>query len=140
MRALIRAEMRIRHFHQSGERREDEADAADDEIRWHLVRSESEQLDGVVELDRAEDEAVVFEFREPDLQSVADAHGEDRGPGRLIGDGRVVVTIDDREGVRRQHGLHTSGLLPRDTHGDEARPSAARCGAARAHLFENAER
>ena len=134
-------EMRtIGSFHRLGEGREDEADAADDEIRWHLVGSESEQLHGVIELDRAQDEAIVFKFGEPDLQSVADAHGEDRGLRRLIGDGRVVVAVDDGEGVRRQHGLHAGGLLPRDTHGDEARPSAARCGAARAHLLENAER
>ena len=45
--------------------REDKADAADDEIRWHFVRPESEQLHWVVELDRTKDESIVFKFREP---------------------------------------------------------------------------
>ena len=120
--------------------REDEADTADDEVRWHFVWPESEQLHGMAELDRTKDEAIVFKFREPELQSVADAHGEDRGLRPLIGDGRVVVAVDDRDGVRRQHGLHAGGLQPRDTHGDEARPSTPRGGSAGAHLLENAKR
>ena len=33
---------------------------------------ESEQLHGVIELERAQDEAVVFEFHEPDLEGVAE--------------------------------------------------------------------
>jgi hypothetical protein len=49
----------------SRDRREDKADAADDEVRWHFVRPESEQLHGVAELDRTKDEAIAFKFREP---------------------------------------------------------------------------
>lgn len=49
----------------SRDRREDKADAADDEIRWHFVRPKSEQLHRVVELDRTKDESIVFKFREP---------------------------------------------------------------------------
>jgi hypothetical protein len=125
---------------QSGDGGDGETDAADDEVRWHLMRSESEQLDWVIELDGPENEAIVFEFSDPKVQRVADTHSEDRGLRRLIGDWRVVVAIDDRDGLRWQKWLHTGNLLPRKTNGDEAGPSAARGGAARAHLFENAER
>ena len=117
-----------------------EADAADDEVRWHLMRSEGEQLHRVIELDRAQDEAIVLEFSDPKVQRVADPHSEDRGLRRLVGDGRVVVAIDDRDGLRWQKWLHTGSLLPRKPNGDEAGPPAARGGATRAHLFENAER
>lgn len=119
---------------------EGEADTADDEIGGHLVGAEREQLHGIVELDRPEDEAIVFKLDDPELQRVADAHREDGWLRRLIGDGRVVVAIDDRDGVGRQYGLHARSLLPCKTHGDEARPSAARSGATRAYVFEDAER
>src|ERR1700760_3008604 len=117
-----------------------EADAADDEIGGHLVWSEGEELYGMVELDRAQDEAVAFKFREPEEQSIAYAHGEDGGLRRLVGDRRVVVTVDDRDGLGGQYGLHTGSLLPRDAYGHEAGPSAARGGAASAHLLEKAKR
>jgi hypothetical protein len=125
---------------QLGDRSDGETDAADDEIRWHLVGAESEQLHGVIELKRAQDEAIVFEFSEPELQSVADPHGKDRWLRRLISDRRVVVAVEDGDGLGRQHGLHAGGLLPGETHRDEAGPSAARGGTARAHLLEHAKR
>ena len=78
-----------------------EADTADDEIGWHLVGSESEQLHGVVELDRPEDEAIVFKLGEAELQRVANPHREDGWLRRLIGNGGVVVAVDDGEGVWR---------------------------------------
>jgi hypothetical protein len=117
-----------------------EADAADDEVRWRLMWPEGEQLHRVIELGRPQDEAIVLEFRDPKVQRVPDTHSEDRGLRRLVGDRRVVVAIDDRDGLRWQKWLHTSNLLPRKTNGNEAGPPAARGGAARAHLFENAER
>ena len=125
---------------QLGDGRDGEADAADDEIRRHLMRSESQQLHGIVELDRAQDEAIAFKRCEPELKCVADAHRENRGERGLVGDRRVVVAIDDRDGLGWQQRLHADGLLSRDTNRDEAGPSASRGGAARAHLFENAER
>jgi len=82
--------------------RDGEADAADDEIRRHLMRSESQQLHGIVELDRAQDEAIAFKFCEAELQGIADAHRENRGERGLVGDRRVVVSIDDRDGLGRQ--------------------------------------
>ena len=90
-----------------------EADAADDKVRWHLMRSEGEQLHRVIELDGPQDEAIVLEFRDPKVQRVPDAHSEDRGLRRLVGYGRVVVAIDDRDGLRWQKWLHTGNLLPR---------------------------
>ena len=63
--------------------------------------SESEQLHWVVELDRPEDEAIVFKLGEAELQRVADAHREERWLWRLIGNGGVVVAVDDGDGVRR---------------------------------------
>ena len=85
-----------------GDGGEGEADAADDEIGWHLMWAESEQLHRIVELDWPENEAIVFKLDKPELQCVADAHGEDGWLRRLIGDGRVVVAVDDRKGFRRQ--------------------------------------
>src|ERR1700759_1399281 len=108
-----------------------EADAADDEVRWHLMRSEGEQLHRVIEFDGPQDEAIVLEFRDSKVQRVADAHSKDRGLRGLVGDRRVVVAIDDRYGLWWQKWLHAGGLLPRKTNGDEARPSAARGGATR---------
>jgi hypothetical protein len=128
------------HFASLGDGRDDEADATNDQVRWRLVGSESEQLHGVVDLNRAEDESIVFKFGEPELERVADAYGEDGWLRRLIGDRRVVVAIDNGKGLRRQYRLHPGGLLARETHGDEAGPSAARGGAARAHVLEDAER
>ncbi len=55
------------YFVSLGDGRDDEADATDDQVRWRLVGSEGEQLHGVVDLNRAEDEAIVFKFGEPEL-------------------------------------------------------------------------
>src|SRR4051794_24307790 len=79
---------------QLGDGGDGETDAADDEVRRHFVGSEGEQLHGMVELDRAQDEAIVLEGSQPELQCVADAHSEDRGQRRLVRNGRVVVAID----------------------------------------------
>jgi hypothetical protein len=79
---------------------EGEADAADDEIRWHLMGTESEQLHRVVELDWPEDEPIALKLGEPELQCVTDTYGKDRWLRWLIGDGRIVVAIDDRDAVR----------------------------------------
>lgn len=94
--------------------------------------AEGDELDGVLELIRAEDEAVLFEAGEAELESVADAYGEDGGRGWLVRDQRVVVAVDDGEGALRKRGLHAGGLLTRDANGNEARPAAAGGGAARA--------
>ena len=125
---------------QLGDGGDGEANAADDEIRWHLMRAEGEQLHRVIEFDGPQDEAIVLEFRDSKVQRVADAHSKDRGLRGLVGDRRVVVAIDDCDGLRWQKWLHTGSLLPRETNGDEAGPSAARGGAARTHLFKNAKR
>lgn len=123
----------------SGDGGDGEADAADDEVRGDLVRSEGEEVDGRCELEGAKDDAIVFEFGDAELQRVADADSEDGGLRRLIGDRRVVVAVDDGDGLGGQEGLHADGLQGSDAHGDEARPSAAGYGATGAHAFKQAE-
>ncbi len=122
------------------EGREDDADAADDEVGWHFVRPQSDELDRVVEFNGTEDEPIAGELREPEMQCVADTHGEDRGLGRLVGNGRIVVAIDDNDGLRGQQRLHACGLLAGNAHGDEAHPGAADGGATGPHLLEQPKR
>lgn len=97
-------------------------------------------MHGVIDLDGTQDEPVVFELGEPELQGVADADGEERRLRGLIGNWRIVMTVDDDEGIGGQRGLHAGRLLGGNAHGDEAHPSTARGGAAGAHLLEDIER
>src|SRR5579859_896393 len=122
------------------ERDDGQTNTAHDEVGGHLMGSYGDELHGVFKLGGAEDEAIVIEADEAEVESVADAHGKDGGRGRLIRDQRVVMAIDDGDGAFREDGLHAGGLLTRDADSDEARPAAAAGGAARAQLFEHAER
>lgn len=86
--------------------------------------AEYEELYRGLELQRPQDEAIVFELGEAELECIADAHGKDGRMRRLISDRRVVVAVDNGDGFGRQQWLHAGGLGARDADGDEADPSA----------------
>jgi len=117
-----------------------DTDASDDEIGGGLAGAQEEDLDGVFQSVRTKDEMVGLEADVAKGQSAGGAHGVEIGMGVPMRYERVVMAIDDNDGVRNQYGRHGKRLSRGNTHGHETLPVPAYDGTAGPKLIEDAGR
>lgn len=116
-----------------------EADAAHEEVGQREGGDEREDLDGVLEGERTEDEIGAVEIHEAEEEGVAGADGEEIGLGGAEGGERDVVAIEDDDGATGEKGGHGSGLFCVDADGEEAQPLSTTGGRARGPALKPGE-
>ena len=108
----------------------DRGDAACNEFAGGFAGGHVDELDGGCDGVRPEDEPVGEEVGIAKREAAAVADCEQGRTVGAIGVERVVVAIDEGNGLRENEGVHRNGIGGGDADSDEALPGAARVGGA----------
>ncbi len=107
---------------------EDECYPSHEPIAGRFLGIDGDELDGKRDVERTQDEAAGLELRIADSEVRAVADGVEVGAIGAVGEQRIVVPVDEHEGLRQDQGLHGQGVCRGNANGDKALPGTAhRC-------------
>jgi len=118
---------------------EDEGDASGDEIAGGFSGGKVDEFDLGSEGVGPKDETVGEEVGIANGESAAVADGEEIGAVGAVGVERVVVAIDEGDGLGEDEGVHGEGIGGGDADGDKSLPGAARVGGAGTNGLKQAD-
>ena len=103
-----------------------------------LPGSTSSKSTGKKHVEGTKDEALFLQVDIAKKQAALQMHSEQRSPAGTIGDGQVVVAIDDGQRFRLDHGIHGQSLCARNADGHKSLPGQTGARGARTDRLERA--